>query len=284
MRSPGRTPDTVAGSINTLVRFCARRDVPELTPAALGGVADVAILFGGSILAGGDVFAAAMRAGVAARYLIVGGQGHSTDALRGILRERMGWDDVASVTEAALFDRYLRQRYGLAVDLLEQRSTNCGNNVTEALALLRAEGIAHDRIVLVQDATMQLRMDAGFRRHAAPSTQLVNYAAHQTLVDIDAFRFAAEPRDAVAYRDPPVGMWPLDRYISMLMGEVPRLTDDENGYGPAGRDFIAHVDVPPAVHDALNHLTRTTGFAIRTADPKWSGPPAPPRRPGWPSV
>jgi hypothetical protein len=92
-------------SINTLVRFCARRDVAELTPAALNGVADVAILFGGSILAGADVFAAAMRAGAAARYMIVGGQGHTTDALRGALGE----DDPA-LSEAALFDRYLRRR------------------------------------------------------------------------------------------------------------------------------------------------------------------------------
>ena len=53
------------GSINTLVRFCARRDVPALTrealQAAAGARADVAILFGGTILAGADVFASAIR-------------------------------------------------------------------------------------------------------------------------------------------------------------------------------------------------------------------------------
>ena len=31
------------------------------------------------------------------------------------------------------------------------------------------------------------------------------------------------------------------------MGEVPRLRDDEHGYGPLGRGFIAHVDVPDEV-------------------------------------
>jgi hypothetical protein len=234
-------------SINTLVRFCARRDVPELTP----GLADVAILFGGSILAGADVFAAAMRAGVATCYLIVGGQGHTTDALR----ERTGWADAAAMTEAALFDRYLRQQYGLAVDFIEQESTNCGNNVTNALALLRAEGVPHDRLVLVQDATMQQRMDAGFRRHAAPSTSIVNYAAHQTLVTAD-----------LEFEDPPVGMWPLARYVSLLMGEVPRLTE----YGPAGRDFIAHVEVPDPVRRAAAHLRESTDFAVRVADARWA--------------
>ena len=242
-----------AWSVNTLVRFCARRDVAELTPAALGGVADVAILFGGSILAGADVFAAAMRAGAARRYLIVGGQGHTTDALR----RAMGSDDSA-LTEAALFDRYLRRRYGLAVDLLEQESTNCGNNVTNALAVLRAAGVRHEWLVLVQDATMQRRMDAGFRRQTAPSTRIVNYAAHRTLVD-----------DALAYVDPPAGMWPLDRYVSLLLGEVRRLTDDANGYGPAGRGFIAHVDVPAEVRQAAEHLS--AGFTARVADARWAG-------------
>jgi uncharacterized SAM-binding protein YcdF (DUF218 family) len=248
--------DTISGSINTLVRFCARRDVPALTPDL---AADVAILFGGSILAGAAEFAAAMRAGVGTHYLIVGGQGHTTDALRTLLRERMGWPDVTALSEAALFDRYLRTEHGVAVDLLEQESTNCGNNVTNALALLRREGIAHGRLILFQDATMQQRMDAGFRRHA-PAAHLVNYATHRTLVD-----------DELAYVNAPDGMWELDRYVSLLMGEVPRLTDDANGYGPAGRDFIAHVDVPPEVHDAFGRLRRTARFATRAADHRWAG-------------
>jgi hypothetical protein len=242
-------PESISQSVNTLVRFLARRDVPELTPITLGGPVDVAILFGGSILAGGDVFAAAMRAGVARHYMIVGGQGHTTDALRAALGDDTGG------TEAALFDRYLRRRYGLRADLLEQESTNCGNNVTNALAVLSAQNVPHDRLVLIQDATMQQRMDAGFRLHA-PSARLVNFAAHQTLVD-----------DELRYRDRPAGMWELDRYVSLLLGEIPRLT----GYGPGGRGFIAHVDIPYEVSRAADHLKESTDFASRAADPRWAG-------------
>jgi hypothetical protein len=253
-RRPAET-DPVARSINTLVGFCARRDVARLRPRS----ADVAILFGGSILAGADVFAGAMRAGVAERYLIVGGEGHTTDALRAVLGDVLGAGPGAR-TEAALFERYLRRRYGLAPDLLEHESTNCGNNVTNALGLLRAENVPHRRIVLVQDATMQQRMDAGFRRHAAPGTQLINFAAHRTLVD-----------DARQYVDPPAGMWSFDRYVTLLMGEIPRLTDDADGYGPAGRGFIARVDVPSAVREALDQLKSATGLAPRGADARWAG-------------
>jgi uncharacterized SAM-binding protein YcdF (DUF218 family) len=254
-------------SVNTLVRFCARRDVPALTRAALRSVgaapADVAILFGGTIVAGADVFADAMRAQVAARYMIVGGQGHTTAALRSSLRQRMGWTDAGSSTEAALLDRYLRERHGLAAELLEHDSTNCGANARNAVALLRARRLPHGRLILVQDATMQQRMDAAFRLHVNPATQLINYASHQTTVTLTDGR--------LTYPAPPEEMWPVDRYVTMLMGEVPRLTDDARGYGPAGRGFIAHVDVPPEVWRAFTCLRETTSFATRTADAQWAG-------------
>ena len=259
--------DRTVSSINTLVGFCARRDVPALTREALwsavGGPADVAVLLGGTIVAGADVFAGAMREQVASRYLIAGGQGHTTGALRDSLRERMGWNDADSGTEAALLDRYLRERHGLAADLLEHDSTNCGANARNALALLRARRIPHDRVILVQDATMQQRTGAAFRLHAGPETVLVNYASHQTTVTL--------ADGQLAYPAPPAGMWPIDRYVTMLMGEVPRLTDDASGYGPAGRGYTAHVEVPPQVRRAFTYLREATGFATRAADPRWAG-------------
>ena len=251
-------PTTAATHLNTLVDFCARRDVGALTrdavDAAAGGRADVAILFGGSILAGGDVFARAITGGVAARYLIVGGQGHSTDALRDAAREHLGWDDVDGQTEAALFARYLRERHGVEADLLETESTNCGNNVRNALALLAAERVPHRRMVLVQDASMQLRMDACVRLHA-PDARVVNFAAHRTTFGADGLL------------DPPLGMWPPDRYVSLLMGEIPRLSSA--GYGPAGRGFIAHVDVPDAVRAAHAALEAAGVGSTRVADDRW---------------
>lgn len=39
-----------------------------------------------------------------------------------------------------------------------------------------------------------------------------------------------------------------------MLGEFPRLRDDINGYGPAGRDFIAHVDIPADVDAAWQIL------------------------------
>jgi len=247
----------LAEQINVLARFCGRRDV-----AALDRVrADVAILFGGSPLAGGDVFADAIRRGVAEHYLIVGGEGHTTAALRD--RARAELPEPAGTTEADLFAAYLEHRHGLRVDLLERASTNCGTNVEYALALLRERGIRHDRLVLIQDATMQRRMDAGFRRWLGQDAALVNFAAYG--VDV------VDDGGGLAYDREVRGMWDLEHYVSLLLGEIPRLTDDAHGYGPNGRGFIAHVDVPAEVRAAFDAVRRELGAgAVRAADPRWA--------------
>jgi hypothetical protein len=227
-------------------------------------VADVAIFFGGSVVGGVDVFADAIRAGVATCYMIVGGEGHTTAAVRASLRPRMSWNPgLDTASEAELYDRYLRERHGLAANLLEERSTNCGSNVVNSLAVLRRCGLSDQRLLLIQDGTMQQRMDAGFRLHARPGTAILNYASHQTTVRAVGGGLVCD--------EPPDGMWDLEHYVSMLLGEIPRLTDDADGYGPAGRGYIAHVDIPPAVLDAHRHLAANSPFASRVPDPRWAG-------------
>ena len=166
------TASQLAEDINELAAFLGPRDVPALTPEAIewrlgARQADAMVLFGGSILAGGDVLAEAMRAGVARTYVIAGGAGHTTEALRSRVRELC--PDVAfadDAPEADVFAAYLAQRHGLTADLLERASTNCGNNVTYLLDLLAEKGVACESLIVSQDATMQRRMEAGVRRKA----------------------------------------------------------------------------------------------------------------------
>jgi hypothetical protein len=39
-------------------------------------------------------------------------------------------------------------------------------------------------------------------------------------------------------------LWILERFIELILGKIPRLRDDETGYGPRGRDFITYVALP----------------------------------------
>ena len=74
-------------AINTLGNFCGKRDIEELTSSTLTGKynipqADIFVLFGGSIICGGDVLAQAIQNKIAKHYIIVGGAGHTTQTLR----------------------------------------------------------------------------------------------------------------------------------------------------------------------------------------------------------
>jgi hypothetical protein len=52
-------------------------------------------------------------------------------------------------------------------------------------------------------------------------------------------------------------LWEMERLCELLVGEVTRLKDDENGYGPKGKGFIGHVDVPAEVEAAANRVRET---------------------------
>lgn len=248
--------------INTLARFCGPRDVPALTgdqlTQAIGAPrADVMALFGGSILHGGDVLAQAMKNGAAKTYMIVGGAGHTTQTLRDTVRRLYPSIETADQPEAVIFDRYIRHRYGLSADLLETASTNCGNNITFMLRALEERGVPHESFILCQDATMQRRMAAGLQKYA-PDIRIVNFASYRATVLPD-----------MTYRETPLGMWEMERYLSLLLGEIPRLAHD--GYGPGGKGYIAHVDIPEAVREAFERLRRRYPALVRKGNPEFAG-------------
>lgn len=258
---------SIAKNINVLGAFLAMRDIPELTQEELlkkYGIcqADVMALFGGSILSGGDVLAEAMKNKVAKKYVIVGGEGHTTQTLRTKVHDTFPMIETENRPEADVFSEYIKYKYGLSVDFLECKSTNCGNNITYLLDLLRENGISFKSIILSQDASMQRRMDAGFRKYAEDDITIINYAAYEVRV--------IQKEDGLSFDREIFGMWEMERYISLLIGEIPRLTDDTEGYGPNGKNFIAHVDIPEFVKEAFETLKDKYSLLIRKADPRYA--------------
>lgn len=276
--------------INCLGRFCGKRDLEALIPALLKekyGItqADVMVLFGGSILCGGDVLAEAMKNGIAKHYVIVGGAGHTTETLREKMHEEFPAIQTAGLSEAEVFEGYLEYRYGLKADFLECASTNCGNNITFLLTLLKEKGISFQSIILVQDASMQRRMEAGLRKYC-PDAEIISFAAYQAEViareterqrgekpesaEVSGCAEASGPVQELVFKEKIWGMWDMERYITLLMGEIPRLTDDSEGYGPRGKDYIAHVEIPPQVRKAFEELKKPYGGMIRKADSRYA--------------
>ena len=256
-----------ANNINILGKFCGIRDINELSQEKLleyYGIrqADVMVLFGGSVLAGGDVLAEAIKNKIAKKYIIVGGAGHTTETLRQIIHQEYPEIETRDLPEAEIFQRYLKTLYGCKADYLETQSTNCGNNITYLLDLLREKNIGFKSIILSQDASMQRRMAAGLKKYVQEDIVIINYATYTVNV--------LSAGEELCYEKEIHGMWTIDRYVNLLMGEIPRLTDDENGYGPNGKNFIAHVDVPETVKIAFEELKLIYGDKTREANPLYS--------------
>ena len=106
---------------------------------------------------------------------------------------------------------------------------------------------------------MQYRMAATLKKYVSDEVLIINYATYQVNV--------IQKADELIYQKQPLGMWNIDRYITLLMGEIPRLSDDENGYGPRGKNFISHVDIPQEVKYAFEELKVLFSESIREANP-----------------
>ena len=280
MLNPG-VAGKVARSAHTIAQWCGVRDVSELSRDALHyeaglaeGKADLFVLFGGGVIGVVEALADAMRAGVARRYAIVGDRGHATYWLDQAVARELGVPESATSgivpgvsSEAEMLDALLYRRHGLRADLLETTSTNCGNNITYLLDLLEGEHDNPASVILCQDAVMQRRMDATWQRQvrdrtAFARTKVINWAAYE-----------AEPTASdgrLSWAHAPEGVWPIDTYLQLLEGEVLRLTDDAGGYGPHGRDFVAHVDVPTKVTEAARELAQLTYLFGRLPDERYA--------------
>ena len=275
-----------AENINTLAQFCGIRDIEELSSRALMTQydiekADVMVLIGGCVLAGADIFAKAIHDHIAKTFIIVGGAGHTTESFRLKVHEEYPFIQTTGLTEAEIFQTYLEKVYGYSADYLETKSTNCGNNITNLIALLKQNNIQYNSIILCQDSTMQRRIDAVWRKYAdkelydcetlsiTPVNLSDNHNAMQYASAKKLINFAAYTTDVInngntlIYSEKIHGMWEMEHYISLLMSEIPRLTDDANGYGPNGKGFIAHVDVPDYVKNAFEGLKDEYGNLIR---------------------
>lgn len=206
------------------------------------GHVDLMLLFGGSMPPTWQTAVDAVTAGEVGTLMVVGGRGHTTDALLVAMGLDPNSSEAQGTSEAEVIASWLRDVHGIEDVLLETRSTNCGNNVTLAEQVAAQHGLRPCTVALVQDPTMQRRMDARFRR-----TWSLGDA-------IAVNRPGPDSRHA----------WPWRRWVSLVMGEVPRLRDDTDGYGPRGRDFIAHVDLPQAVEIAYQALLDARPDWLRT--------------------
>lgn len=254
-------------AINNLAKFCGKRDIDSLRRSHLMAQygfeqVDILVLFGGSILHGGDVLAEAMENNIAKKYIIVGGYGHTSATLFDNMEKNFPNSTKDIHSEAELFAKYLEIRYQKSVDFLETSSTNCGNNVTNLLSLITENQLEMKSILLIQDATMQLRMDATLRKYLSRKIPIINYPAYEVEL--------MNSQEQLVYNLTIPSMWEISRYVSLLMGEIPRLMDTKTGYGPKGKNFLTHVEVPKEIIKSYEQLREEYPDATRVANPDFA--------------
>ncbi|KAH7011264.1 hypothetical protein EDB80DRAFT_711464 [Ilyonectria destructans] len=220
--------------------------------------------------------------------VLVGGVGHSTTLLHDAVKKHPVFDAIADEIdgkpEAAVLQAIAERFYNLSIYngqpgagsdrvandgqgglliLVEDQSTNCGANASETRKVLERHGIRSPHsIVVVQDPTMCRRTVASFEHTYRDISQgALQILSWPTIVPEVCVKEAlqnelASSPSSLAYISQGQilteedGMWSMDRFLDLLMGEIPRLRDDANGYGPNGRGFIGHVEIPPTVEAA----------------------------------
>ncbi|WP_323116830.1 YdcF family protein [Klebsiella quasivariicola] len=220
---------------------------------------DVMVLAGNAVIPTIDA-ACRLAAKREVPLLISGGVGHSTNYLYEAVRQdpRYRTLPVAGRPEAHILADIAHDYWHIPRSRLvvEDQSTNCGENARFTRNTLESRGIPHRRGIVIQDPTMQRRTMATFARvwqgATTPPQWLSFPGCSPVLEQIDG---------QLGFAGGGTGLWPVTRYLALLLGELPRLQDTPDGYGPRGKDFICHVTFPPEVVDAWRQLREDARLA-----------------------
>jgi uncharacterized SAM-binding protein YcdF (DUF218 family) len=240
--------------INEVSAWLAVDDFERARPSqqALSEI-DVIALLGNQVIATLTTACILARKTPSATLLLSGGAGHSThllcDNLRlsnygGLVRDGHIKESMA---EAEMYDIVARGAFGLAAGqiLIENQSRNSAENAASSLRALREAELPHATILILQDPTMQRRSMLTWARQAeiiGDTSRILSHAVFAPTVEPDGSGALS------LLADHSRGTWTMERLIALILGEIERLHDDEHGYGPKGKNFLAHVDIPEQVY------------------------------------
>ena len=128
-----------------------------------------------------------------------------------------------------------------------------------------SRGISPENLIIVQDPTMMRRTIASFEKaydtlktQSKPKTIIPwsTFTPHLSLEDKEV-RW-----DITGFCDKNASvneLWRMDRFLGLIIGEITRLNDDVDGYGPNGKGFIGHVDIPEGVLQSWTRIKAMGG-------------------------
>lgn len=245
-----RLTDASLAAINTTGQWLAQDDF-------CGGAvcpADCVVLAGNAVIPTIDA-ACQIAHEQQIPLLITGGIGHSTTFLYTAIARHSRYHTIqtAGRAEAAILADIARQFWHIPAKNIwvEDQSTNCGENARFSAQILAQRAEPINTAIVVQDPTMQRRTVATFRRVTRDDPDAPRWLSYPGFTPV-----LCNQQDGVRFAGMPEGVWTVERYLALVVGEIPRLRNDETGYGPRGRDFIVPVDFPADVEAAWQTLQR----------------------------
>ncbi|MGX7204678.1 YdcF family protein [Enterococcus pingfangensis] len=177
------------------------------------------------------------------RVVFVGGIGHGTSPLIKNCQKscpelvRAEWPHLseAEITQEIFLHHCSRELTLVA----EKASTNTGENARFSYELLKQD--LPKNFWLIQDPLVQKRSHLTFSQEWQLPMSAIRplFFERPQLINFDRQPHFENPQMDT--------WWTADYFLSLVLGEIRRLNDDENGYGPKGANFIPHVAVPEKV-------------------------------------
>lgn len=256
------TPDT-ASDINIVARFLAHEQIENLLSHP---PVDCIVICASAVLHQVEkLFQSLERRPTLARTVVLcGGIGHSTPLIYEAIAKSTKYNalakEVIGLPEARVLEKILERFFDLSTItssgfkiLIEDQSTNCGANALQTRKVLESADVPTPKsCIIIQDPTMALRTVASFEKTYGDMEPAPNFLSCPIFVP-EVTVLELELRYSI--KEVSGGeLWEPSRFFDLIMGEIPRLRDDEAGYGPKGKGFIAHVDIPVVVEDAWQRL------------------------------
>lgn len=249
--------------INLLSEFLSNNQLQDL---ATSSSVDCIVICASAVLYSAEMLFQTLqqRPSLTRVLVLCGGIGHSTELLYDAVRSHPVYsriaDEIQGLPEAKVLERILDEFFDRALIteegcqiLLEPQSTNCGQNASFSRKVLDEAGFRSPATcIVIQDPTMMLRTRASFEKAYEDAQSPVSIISCPVFVP----RMQLSHSGVLEYSDIPssLQLWSQSRFLDLIIGEIPRLRDDKDGYGPHGRGFIPHVDVPSHVEAAWSRL------------------------------
>jgi uncharacterized SAM-binding protein YcdF (DUF218 family) len=257
-----------ASDINLIARFLAHEQIQNLQSHP---PVDCIIICASAVLYQAEMLFRALesRPDLAKTVVLCGGIGHSTPLIYEAVAKSTKYHalaaEVVGLPEARVLEKILQRYFGVSAItragskvLIEDKSTNCGANALQSRKVLEAAGVPTPRTcIIIQDPTMALRTVTSFQKtysdlETPPMFLSCPVFVPQVQVMASEFQYLVGGVSGTE-------LWQTGRFFDLIMGEIPRLRDNEAGYGPKGKGFITHVDISEEVENAWQRLENVLG-------------------------